>query len=131
MLVKKSACEVFIFLVGISLFIFFAGFAIYIYVEFSRPALEKSIMLVSQIDLIGHAFTKWLIAILLCFCFVFLQRDFAEHVGWLEDRAGARMMSRRKCIVFITRWRKTRCSEYLKSAIRKKKLFNDKITKRD
>lgn len=44
MMVKKSACEIFIFLVGISLFIFFAGFAIYIYIQFSRPAFEKSIM---------------------------------------------------------------------------------------
>lgn len=46
MLVKKSPCEVFVFLVGISLFIFFAGFAIYIYKSFSRPEYEKSIMYV-------------------------------------------------------------------------------------
>lgn len=50
MMVKKSPCEVFIFLVGISLFIFFAGFAIYIYVQFSRPAFEKSMMYVSLSD---------------------------------------------------------------------------------
>lgn len=46
MLVKKSPCEVFVFLVGISLFIFFAGFAIYIYNSFSGPAFEKSMMYV-------------------------------------------------------------------------------------
>lgn len=43
-MVKKTACEVFVFLVGISLFIFFAGFAVYLYIQFSRPAVEKSIM---------------------------------------------------------------------------------------
>lgn len=43
-MVKKSACEVFIFLVGISLFIFFAGFAIYIYTEFRMPNADKILM---------------------------------------------------------------------------------------
>lgn len=43
-MVKKTPCEVFVFLVGISLFVFFAGFAVYLYVQFSRPAMEKTIM---------------------------------------------------------------------------------------
>lgn len=58
-MVKKSACEVFIFLVGISLFIFFAGFAIYIYTEFQLPKEERSLMWVWTWPLMSH-FEKFL-----------------------------------------------------------------------
>lgn len=115
-MVKKSPCEIFIFLVGISLFVFFAGFAIYIYVEFNqnhRVELEKTLMWVTikwkswtRRELMTHISSKILLLIFHCNS---RQSSIAQHDGSRQDSPGTTVIWGEESRLDSKKWRLFLC----------------------